>query len=149
IVNRALEKDRDLRYQTAGDFRAELKRLKRELDSTAIKSGINTSGATAGKRAGLILSKPLLAAAVILVLSAVLAVWLLIGRNKIEPSPWLAARSTQVTDFPHEEFFPSLSPDGNTIVYARRTGNNWDIFSQRVGGFNAQNLTEKLLRRRH
>jgi eukaryotic-like serine/threonine-protein kinase len=142
IVNRALEKDRDLRYQTAGDFRAELKRLKRELDSTAIKSGINTSGATAGKRAGLILSKPLLAAAVILVLSAVLAVWLLIGRNKIEPSPWLAARSTQVTDFPHEEFFPSLSPDGNTIVYARRTGNNWDIFSQRVGGFNAQNLTE-------
>jgi eukaryotic-like serine/threonine-protein kinase len=142
IVNRALEKDRDLRYQTAGDFRAELKRLKRELDSTAIKSGINTSGATAGKRARLILSKPLLAAAVILLLSAVLVVWLLVGRNKIEPSPWLAARSTQITDFPREEFFPSLSPDGNTIVYARRTGNNWDIFSQRVGGINAQNLTE-------
>src|SRR6185295_18626878 len=40
------------------------------------------------------------------------------------------------------EVFPSLSPDGNTIVYARRGKSGWDIFAQRVGGFNAQNLTE-------
>src|SRR5437016_4419631 len=33
IINRALEKDRDVRYQTASDFRAELKRLKRDTDS--------------------------------------------------------------------------------------------------------------------
>ena len=35
IVNRALEKDRELRYQTASDLRSELKRLKRELDSAS------------------------------------------------------------------------------------------------------------------
>jgi eukaryotic-like serine/threonine-protein kinase len=33
IVNKALEKDRELRYQHAGDIRADLKRLKRETES--------------------------------------------------------------------------------------------------------------------
>jgi len=33
IINRLLEKDRDLRYQSAADLRSELKRLKRDSDS--------------------------------------------------------------------------------------------------------------------
>src|SRR5260370_26066513 len=33
IINRALEKDRDLRYQHAVDIKSELLRLKRDLDS--------------------------------------------------------------------------------------------------------------------
>ena len=38
IINRALEKDRGLRYQTARDLRSELQRLKRDVDS-GISSG--------------------------------------------------------------------------------------------------------------
>jgi eukaryotic-like serine/threonine-protein kinase len=45
IINKALEKDRDLRYQVASEIRADLKRLKREIDSG--KSSAVSSGATA------------------------------------------------------------------------------------------------------
>jgi eukaryotic-like serine/threonine-protein kinase len=143
IVNRALEKDRALRYQTASDFRAELRRFERALDSASIKPGATSSMPNDIKPSTLTLTKPVvIVATAFLILAALSLVWLLVRTEKMEPSPWLAARSIQITDFPHEEFFPSLSPDGNTIVYARRDGGDWDIFMQRVGGFNTRNLTE-------
>src|SRR5262252_3590101 len=47
ILNKALEKDRDLRYQTAGEFRADLKRLKRDLDSSRRSAAEKSSSSVA------------------------------------------------------------------------------------------------------
>jgi Tol biopolymer transport system component len=49
---------------------------------------------------------------------------------------------TRVTSQPGREYFPSLSPDGEFIVYASDDSGNWDIFFQRVDGETALNLTE-------
>ena len=57
IINKALEKDRKLRYQSATDIRTDLQRLKRDTDSTrllAATSGAVGSGKNLGLRWGVI-----------------------------------------------------------------------------------------------
>jgi serine/threonine protein kinase len=52
IITQALEKDRDLRYQSATDFKTALKRLKRDFDSGGRRAAepSSRSGVTAAKR---------------------------------------------------------------------------------------------------
>ncbi len=68
IINKALEKDRETRYQTASDLRADLKRLKRDTDSGRAPAA---SGAAQVPVAGRKLWKVLVPAALILVAAAI------------------------------------------------------------------------------
>src|SRR5438128_579749 len=50
LINRALDKDRDMRYQHASDMRAELQRLKRQTESTKIVVTLASSHKTYKRR---------------------------------------------------------------------------------------------------
>ena len=52
IINKALEKDRDLRYQHASELRADLKRLKREMESGRVVAETQPTGASASVQSG-------------------------------------------------------------------------------------------------
>jgi serine/threonine protein kinase/tetratricopeptide (TPR) repeat protein len=52
IVNKALEKDRELRYQHAADMRADLKRLKRETESRPVAASESAPGTTIRESGG-------------------------------------------------------------------------------------------------
>ena len=56
ILNRLLEKDRELRYQTASDLRADLKRLKRDTDSGRSAAVAVASGSAAAASPGTVSS---------------------------------------------------------------------------------------------
>jgi len=51
IINRALEKDREMRFQNASDIRSELKRLKRDTDSGRTGVSMNIASEAASRRA--------------------------------------------------------------------------------------------------
>jgi len=145
IISRALEKDRDLRYQTASDLRSELKLLQREMDSSPSHS-LNSSGS--GSK-GPIVPVPgngrnkvwLALTAVVLIAAALLTgLWLASGRNSNDLS-WSRAVASRLTSFGGAELFPAFSPDGKEFVYARNEKNNWDIYQQRLSGSLARNLT--------
>ena len=79
IVAKALEKDRALRYQSAGEIGADLKRLKRDTDSTRVAAA---AGAKASPQRNMKLRMGLLAAG--LSIAVVLALALLFSGQKIK-----------------------------------------------------------------
>jgi hypothetical protein len=48
--------------------------------------------------------------------------------RRTEESPWKNATFTRLTSLPSEELYPSLSPDGKSLVYQSRASGNWDNY---------------------
>jgi Tol biopolymer transport system component len=64
----------------------------------------------------------------------------MLGRSS---SNWVSAVATRLTSNPGLEYFPSLSPDGKSLVYASRASGNFDIYLKRIGSRKPVNLTEE------
>ena len=157
IIARALEKDRELRYQTVGDLRAELKRLLRALDAVehATHGPALLSTSLAVPRPTVISRPPAapvrkvaLAAFALAALAAVsFAGYKFFTRRPASAGAGEGASAaggfnfTQFTNRPGVESFPSFDPQGREVAYASRADGDWDIYVQRVGGENARNLT--------
>lgn len=137
ILRKALDKDRELRYQTVSDFRADLRRLLREIDSSPTASGAESNAGVAQHPMRRRWVWPAVTCLLLLIVAGFAGwVWL-----KAKAPDWSRAEHVQLTNQHGTEFFPSLAPDGKSFVYASDQNGNFDLFVQRVGGKNATPLT--------
>ena len=67
-----------------------------------------------------------------------------VRRRGRDAPPLVHARHEQLTTDPGVEWFPSLSPDGEWVVYAGQGSGKWDIYLKSVGGQNPINLTQNV-----
>ena len=137
IVLRALEKDREERYQTAADLRADLRRVRRELDSQTAHLVSSTSGrhpvpASSASRfhsqtmARGWFTRRRLSSALALVLALSVGTWFLSSRSRERPATRdpssLSAADLQVArlDGTGDGERPAVAPDGNYLAFIRR-----------------------------
>jgi Tol biopolymer transport system component len=57
-----------------------------------------------------------------------------LGSSAESMPPFSQATLTRITDLPGKEWFPSLAPNSNLFVYARKSGDQSRLFLQQVGG---------------
>jgi Tol biopolymer transport system component len=139
ILDKALEKDRDLRYQSVREMRADLARLKRDSAASGSMSaaGAATRAAHPRKRRGALIAA-LSGVAAIAVMTVAYFLWL---RPKANVP---AARQSALSRVTFEEglqAMPTWSPDGRFIAYSSNQAGNFDIWVQPLGGGQAIQVT--------
>ena len=117
VIAKALEKDRDLRYQHASEVQADLKRLRRDTDSgrTTGRPKIPSEESTAHiARLHRIYQLSILAAVVVALLLASFFLYRSQQKRASGPSEWV-----QLTNFTDSATSPAISPDGRMLTFIR------------------------------
>lgn len=129
VIGRALEKDRSTRYQSAEVMRDNLQQVIRDTDEP--RRGLFSR------------SRPraILGLSVVVILAALLSIAMRLETGSPEGPRFLTGPVKRITETPGEEIFPSLSPDGQFIVYASRASGDWDIYLKKIDEPKAVNLT--------
>ena len=133
ITSRCLNKDPERRFQTAKDLRNALVELQEDLNT----NGVAVKRRRDGPRRLRWISVPLGVA-----MAASLTYWLARSDPEQDTTGPPIYSFEQVTSETGRESEPSLSPDGNFVIYAKHTDGQWDIYRQRLGGQRAFNLTD-------
>jgi hypothetical protein len=106
IINKALEKDRTFRYQSASEMGADLRRLKRDAEPGRLNAEVPMRKSP----------KPIwLATAILLLTMIATGLWFRLSRNETPEGPLIPV---PFTTFQGEEWEPSFSPDGNQVAFS-------------------------------
>ncbi len=145
IINKALEKERKLRYQSAGDMRIDLERLKRDSDSGRLAAVDDQ------KSLERVMMPPRperrrwgwwAAGAIAVIALAAVGIISLVGRKNPPPAAIpRVANAVKVSTAIGSEEYPSWGPDGRTLAYQSDQAGNWDIWVSQVGSSYAANRT--------
>ncbi len=138
IVNKALRKERDERYQGVKDLLLDLKSLRQESNS-----GASLAAADHRMKRPRLLTSPLMLALAALVILLVV-VGGLVGwyfRRESTPPVW---RPVPLTSYPGLELNPALSPDGNQVAFSwnGEKQDNFDIYIKLIGSGSPLQLTK-------
>ncbi|HJZ11150.1 MAG TPA: protein kinase, partial [Acidobacteriota bacterium] len=155
IINKALEKDREIRCQTAAELRADLKRLKRDSDSgksaslaaaiTVDAPGTPATAAQTRASSTQILAQPkkskipLMIGAVFALIAGFIA-FTLWSRKSVTPVD-VPRQIVKVSQWNKPISNPVLSPDGNTIAFGSLVGGVSQIFVMLTSGGDPLQLT--------
>jgi serine/threonine protein kinase/Tol biopolymer transport system component len=150
IINKALEKDRDLRYRHASEISTDLKRLRRDTDSGRISSSGSrsvqestpeprTQSVAVAQPSGGRRAKRYAALAVCFaLLVAAFAVYHFWPRRKIPSGP---ATITQISQWNKPMNWARLSPDGHAVAFASPVGGVSQVFLMLTSGGEPLQLT--------
>ena len=133
VIKKAVEKDSELRCQSAAELRSDLKRLKRDLDSTRmarivvpLQAGPPSAKLPVGRKTTRRLATVGVSLAAV-VLSAIAGAWVARRQSIVEPPVY-----HQLTFRRGTIRMAKFSPDGQTVVYsAAWEGNPSSLFSTR------------------
>jgi eukaryotic-like serine/threonine-protein kinase len=135
IIDKALEKNRDLRYQHASEICSDLKRLKRDTDSSASRA--ETAAAIAPR------SRIWIAWLVAALVAVAFGVWFLASsRQTPAENPLANATFTRLSAFKGTKASPAISPDGKFAAFISNRSGTFDIWLVEVNGNGLVNLTQ-------
>jgi Tol biopolymer transport system component/DNA-binding winged helix-turn-helix (wHTH) protein len=120
VVAKAIEKDRDKRYQKATEILSDLESLKQV------------------KYSRLLRGRPLLTALVVMMIALALFVVFLLRAKQIQSG----VEIVQVTALPGFEWGPSFSPDGSQIAFTWFSNERSDIYVKALGDERSLRLTQ-------